>query len=84
MRHLIDAFGMREKMDELDITTAWDDVAGPMIARHTKGIRLYRGKLHVKVDSAPLRQELTYMRETLREILNRRAGREVVQEIMLE
>lgn len=82
--HLVDAFGFREKMDELDITTAWDDVAGAMIARHTVAIRLHRGRLHVKVDSAPLRQELTYMREALREILNRRAGREVVQEIMLE
>jgi predicted nucleic acid-binding Zn ribbon protein len=84
MSHLIDAFGLREKMDELDITSAWDNVAGPMIARHTMAIRLRRGKLHVKVDSAPLRHELTYMRDALKEILNRRAGKEVVKEIVLE
>ena len=82
--HLIDAYGMREKMDELDITSAWDDVAGPMIARHTVTIRLRKGRLVVKVDSAPLRQELTDMRVTLQEILNRRAGRKVVEEIILE
>lgn len=82
--HLVDSLGFREKMDELNITTAWDQVVGGMIARHTVAIRLHRGRLHVKVDSAPLRQELTYMREALCEILNRRAGREVVQEIMLE
>lgn len=82
--HLIDATGMREKMDELDITTAWDEVVGGMIARHTVTVRLRRGKLAVKVDSAPLRQELTYMREALKEILNRRAGRPVIREIVLE
>lgn len=82
--HLIDAYGMREKMDELDITSAWDEVAGPMIARHTVSVRLRRGRLVVKVDSAPLRQELTYMRDALKEILNRRAGRPVVDEIILE
>lgn len=82
--HLIDATGMREKMDELDITAAWDEVVGGMIARHTVAVRLRRGRLVVKVDSAPLRQELTYMREALKEILNRRAGRPVIREIVLE
>ncbi len=80
---LIDGAGMREKMDELDIVSWWDEVAGGMIARHTVGITLRRGKLAVRVDSAPLRQELTYMRDTIKELLNRRVGREVVKEIVL-
>lgn len=81
--HLIDAGGMREKMDQLDIASWWDEVVGGMIAKHTMGITLRRGKLTVRVDSAPLRQELTYMRDTLKEVLNRRVGREVVTEIVL-
>lgn len=81
--HLIDAGGMREKMDELDIASWWDEVVGGMIARHTLGITLRRGRLFVRVDSAPLRQELSYMRDTLKELLNRRVGREVVKEIVL-
>lgn len=84
MSLLIDAYGLREKMDELDISTAWDQVVGGMIARHTVSVRLRKGRLNVKVDSAPLRQELTFMREALKEILNKRAGRPVVQEIVLE
>jgi len=84
MGHLIDAFGMREKMDELDIASAWDNVVGGMVARHTVSVRLRRGKLTVRVDSAPLRHELSYMREALKEILNKRAGRVVVEEIVLE
>ena len=76
---LIDSYGLREKIDELNITTGWDEAVGPMIARHTKSVRLRKGRLNVKVDSAPLRHELTFMRETLIEILNRRAGRKVVE-----
>lgn len=81
---VVDAYGLREKMDELDITTGWDEAVGPMIARHTKTVRLRKGRLSVKVDSAPLRHELSFMREALLEILNRRAGRKVVLEIVLE
>lgn len=84
MDHLIDAFGMREKMDELTIATQWDEVVGAMVARHTQRVRLRRGKLTVQVDSAPLRHELTYMREALKEVLNQRAGRTVVEEVVLE
>jgi predicted nucleic acid-binding Zn ribbon protein len=81
---LVDAFGMRERMDELDITTAWDKLVGPMVARHTVTVRLRGGRLRVRVDSAPLRHELSYMREALKEVLNHRAGRTVVEEIILE
>jgi predicted nucleic acid-binding Zn ribbon protein len=81
---LVDIAGMREKMDELDITTQWDKVVGPMVARHTVTVRLKRGRLVVRVDSAPLRQELGFMREALVEVLNQRAGRPVVKEVVLE
>jgi len=81
---LVDAFGMRERMDELDITTAWDHIVGPMVARHTVSVKLREGRLRIKVDSAPLRHELMYMREALREVLNKRAGRPVISEIVLE
>lgn len=84
MDSLVDAFGMREKMDELNISTAWDQIVGAMVARHTMSLRLRRGKLVVRVDSAPLRQELSFMREALKEILNKRAGRIVVEEIILD
>ena len=81
---LVDAYGLREKMDELDIRSTWDDIAGAMIARHTTGMRLKRGKLFIKVDSAPLRHELGYLREGLIALLNQRMERSVVKEIVLE
>ncbi len=81
---LIEDYGLRGKLDEQAVRAAWNDVAGEMIARHTMSIDLRRGKLTVKVDNAPLRQELTFMRTTLVELLNRRFEREVVKEIRID
>ena len=81
---LVDAYGMRQKMDELDLTGLCGEVAGAMIARHTLGLRLKRGRLLIRVDSAPLRQELTYQRESLARALNERMGRDVVKEVVVE
>lgn len=81
---LVEDYGLRARLDEQAIRAGWPEVAGAMIARHTQGIDLRRGKLTVKVDSAPLRQELTFMRTTLIELLNRRLEREVVTEIRID
>lgn len=81
---LIQDYGLRAKLDEQAIRAAWTDVAGEMIARHTQSLDLRRGKLTVKVDSAPLRQELHFMRTTLVELLNKRFEREVVKEIRID
>ena len=84
MGGLVDTYGLREKMDELDITTAWDEVVGPMIAKHTVSIRLRRNAMRLKVDSAPLRHELSFQREGLAKLLNERLGRVVVTSISVE
>lgn len=81
---LVSAYGLRERLDEQAVASFWDELAGGMVAKHTVSIKLRRGKLYIKVDSAPLRQELTFMREGLINTINGKLGRPVVQEIMLD
>lgn len=80
---MVNELGLRPKIDELDTISAWDHVAGGMIARHTRDIRLRSGRLYIKVDSAPLKQELSYRKEELVKSLNERLARSVVSEIVL-
>ncbi len=84
MEQMVDAFGLRAKLDEQAIASLWDALAGGMVAKHTVAVKLRRGKLHIQVDSAPLRQELTFMREALMNTINARMGRPVVEQVVLE
>lgn len=84
MDQLVDAFGLREKLDEQAIASLWDEMAGGMVAKHTVSVKLRRGKLYIKVDSAPLRQELVFLREGLINTINTRMGRPVVEHIHLD
>ena len=81
---LVDSYGLREKLDEREVASLWDELAGGMVAKHTVAVKLRRGKLYIKVDSAPLRQELMFMREALKATVNARMKREVVQEVLLD
>jgi len=80
---LVDGSGMRDRLLALDIAGWWPEVAGPMVARHTTAITLRAGRLTIAVDSAPLRQELTYMRADIAARINERAGKDVVSEVLV-
>ena len=80
---MIDDLGLRAGLDEQEVIAAWDAVVGPMVARHTGRLMLRGGRLTVKVDSAPLRQELTYQTSVLVERLNGHVGRPVVREVKI-
>lgn len=80
---MVKDLGLGPKLDELDTITAWDHVAGGMIAKHTRSIKLRSGRLYIAVDSAPLKQELSYRKEELVARLNDRMGRKVVDQIVL-
>lgn len=84
VERMVDAFGLRERLDEQAVASLWDDLVGGMVARHTVAVKLRKGKLLIKVDSAPLRQELTFMREALMTEINRRIGRRVVEKVQLD
>lgn len=82
----IKAFLKRHRLErghtEASLISTWEKVVGPMIAKHTIRMNIYKRTLFVQLDSAALRNELTYAREKIRKALNREAGGEVIDEIV--
>ena len=54
-----------------------------MFAKHTKKIFFKNKTLHIKLDSAALKQELSYVKEGLLQKLNKEMGRRVVENIVV-
>lgn len=71
------------KLSEHKLVAAWEKVMGKIIAKHTREIRIYKKKLYLQIDSAPLKQELFYSRDKLLKRLNEEAGTEVIEEIVI-
>lgn len=70
-----------EKLNETRLLSSWEKVAGKLIARHTENLFIKERELFVKVDSAALKHELTYMKSKLLKKLNKKAGAEVIEDI---
>ena len=88
LRELIDkmlrSYGLGPRLDEIKLVKSWEEVVGPMISKHTKNIYFREGNLFVELDSAPLRQELTFAKSKLIEKLNQSMQKRIVQDLIIQ
>ncbi|MBL4707651.1 MAG: DUF721 domain-containing protein [Flavobacteriales bacterium] len=84
VNQMLRAYGLGDRLDEMSLVKSWEEIVGKMISRHTSEIYFKSGILYVRLDSAPLRQELSYAKTKLKERLNEKAGKLMVKEIHLK
>lgn len=75
---------IRQGYDQVKIDLIWKEVMAPTIVSYTKGIKLIKGKLYLKVESAPLKQELSMEKEKLIALLNDKIGETRIKEIHIQ
>jgi hypothetical protein len=71
------------KLNEVTVINSWDDIVGKAISSRTTKIFIRDHILYVHLNSSVVRNELLMLRETLKEQLNKKAGSEVIKEIVL-
>ncbi len=59
----------------------WGDVVGNSLAKNTKPAGYFNGCLYIWVDSAPRLQECLFIREALKETINKHLGKKWVNYI---
>ena len=85
IQQFIRAHRMQARLDEVDVTKAWHAAFGSYVERQTRSIRLQEGgKLWVKLDSGPLKEELAMSKGQIVERLNEELGRKIVHELIIQ
>lgn len=83
IKEMLKLYRLDDKIDEHKLIRSWEKVVGPLISRHTTGIYISDNKLVVTIDSAPLRQEMSYSSSKIIKDLNAVVGSQVVNELVL-
>ncbi|PKR81585.1 DUF721 domain-containing protein [Brumimicrobium salinarum] len=78
------AWGLDNKMKEMDVINAWPDLMGQGIANRTERIRITNKVLHLKMNSSVMRDELHYGRNVIIQRINEFAGTEMINDIWFE
>ena len=74
---------MKNKLAEINIINNWEKIVGVLIAKNTTKIYFYKSKLFLHIESAPLRNELNYSRSKILELINKEAGEELIDEVVV-
>jgi len=81
---LLRAYGYQNQLDEIELIKLYEELVGKIFANHTKKIVFKDKILYVMLDSASLKQELSYIKEGLVQKLNQGIGRRVVDKIVIK
>jgi predicted nucleic acid-binding Zn ribbon protein len=81
---LLRAYGYQDQLDEIELLKAYDEVVGTVFVKHTKEVYFKNKTLFIKLDSAALKQELSYAKEAIKEKLNQMMGKRIVEEINIK
>jgi len=80
---LIREYKIGPRLKEASVINTWNTVTGKAISSRTTRVYIKDGVLHIYLNSSVVKNELMMLREALREQLNKKAGEEVVKEIVI-
>jgi predicted nucleic acid-binding Zn ribbon protein len=83
IEQMMQTYRLQGKVDEVKLLNAWDKVMGQAIAKYTRNLRIENRVLYVEINSAALRQELSYGRAKMVQLLNEAAGANVIDDVVL-
>lgn len=84
IRSYLQETGLELKLKEVELIESWEEIVGKMVSNRTQKIEIKNGKMIIYLKSSVVRNELLMLRESLKEALNKKAGEELITEIVLK
>ena len=75
------AYRLDGKLKEMDVIQAWGEMMGLAVANRTKNIQIRNKTLFLTMDSAVMRDELSYGKEVIIQRVNEKAGFEMITNV---
>jgi predicted nucleic acid-binding Zn ribbon protein len=83
MQAMLRQYKLSARLNESRIKSLWSEVMGKTIATYTTEIEVRKNILYLTILSAPLRQELSYAKDQIKNRLNEELGEEFIQEVII-
>jgi Dna[CI] antecedent, DciA len=75
MQLMLKEYRLKSQLDETKVQQLWPQLMG--------NITVKRGVLHLQILSAPLRQELSFAKEKIRDLINSEMGTNYIKEVII-
>ncbi len=83
MKKFLQQSRLKGNMLALQINDVWEEIMGKTIARYTDKIEIHGSTLYIQTAVAPLKQELLYKKDTIKERVNEALGENLIREVVI-
>ncbi len=83
MQSFIKENNLTKGMQKLQIEEVWEKLMGSGVISYTEGVQLQNKTLIVRLSSSVLREELSYGKDKIIQMINQEMGEELVSRLML-
>ena len=83
LKEFVDTNNLQKGLDKVNVKVVWENMMGQGVSRYTSDIKLQGTTLFVKFSSSVLREELSYGKDKIINMLNEEMGARVVSKLML-
>jgi predicted nucleic acid-binding Zn ribbon protein len=84
MQELLKKSRFHQRIQALQIKDVWEEIMGKTIAQYTADIQLVENKLIITTHTAPLKQELMFQREKIKNRINEKLNDYAVHEVHIK
>lgn len=83
LKQFVNDYKHKPKMNKAKIVGMWEEIMGKTIAGYTRELQVHQGKLYIYIDSSSLRQELSFSKEKIKQLVNEELKEEFIREVII-
>ncbi len=83
LKEFVDTNKLQKGLDKIDVQDAWIKLMGNGVNSYTTAIQLKNNTLYVQLSSSVLREELSYGKEKIINLLNESLGKQLIKKLIL-
>lgn len=83
MQDMLQEFRLKPRYDETRVKMLWEKLMGKTIATYTSAVTVRKNVLYLTILSAPLKHELSYAKEKIKNLLNEEMGEEYIKDVVI-
>lgn len=83
MKQFLKQSRLKGYVQALQIEDVWEKLMGKTISKYTEKIQIHGSTLYITTSVAPLKQELLYQKDKIRQRVNEALGENIIKEVVI-
>ncbi len=83
LKEFVETNKLEKGLNKVNVNDAWKNRMGNAVNNYTTSINLERETLYIQLSSSVLREELSYGKQKIINLLNEELGKEIIKKLIL-